>query len=129
MAKNDVTAKSSDVSDEPNVELLTVAPADWNFTTVSDVSPTAVELELGESIILHFEGIEHIVPDNAKDEPFDLLIFTGRDDERYSMNPSYKLSRYFKDAPMEWYRITLVKEIETGRGLNSMKDYRIEMKK
>lgn len=128
-----MTGKRQEIAatEDRDMSLLTQAPDDWEFSTEVAEAPIQVELELGESIVLYFEGIEHIVPDGAKtaDDAFDLLTFTGRDGVRYAMNPGYKLDRYFRSAEPAWYRITLIKELPTGRGLNPMKDYKVEKKK
>lgn len=125
---NDATEPSVDDIDET---LLTTAPEDWEFETVSEESPIGVVLENpGDTFIGQFDGDMTISPENGKDDAFEVFLFIGRDERRYSMSKSYKLNAGMAAVSKgQWVRITLVKEIETGRGLNSMKDFRIEVKR
>lgn len=116
--------------DAETLRLITEAPEDWEFETVAEESPTHVFFEnIGDKFIGQFKGIETITPGNGKDEPFDLLIFRGRDGNRYSVTPGYKLERAFKEIDVDaWCRITYVANIPTGRA-EPMKDYRVDVRK
>jgi hypothetical protein len=127
MARKDALAENPTAEE---AEILSTAPADWEWDTVSEEAPTQLIMDEGDTFVGQYKGVEHIEPDNGKDEPFDLLIFIGRDSVRYSMAPGYKLEKAMKDVtPDQWVRITFVKTLETGRGLNPMKDYKVEVRK
>jgi hypothetical protein len=121
--------------DAETLALLQNAPEDWVFDTVLDQSPTQVDMEKpGDTFIGQYVEVRHIKPDKGGDE-FDLIIFTGRDDNPYSMAPSYKLEKAFmkpeagKEIPTgTWCRITLVQLIDTG-SKQPLKDYKVEAKR
>jgi hypothetical protein len=114
---------------ETDMSLVTTAPDDWEFETVSEESATVVIFESpGDAFIGKYEGVENIIPD--KGEPFSRYAFRGRDGARYAINKSYQLNAGMDAvAQGSWVRITLVKEVPTSRGLEPMKDFRIEVKK
>ena len=48
----------------------------------------------------------------------------------YAVNKSYKLEQAMEYVkPDDWVRITYIKDVDTGRGLNPMKDYRVDVRK
>lgn len=129
-------AKSTDSTIAENIsttaltteELLTQVPDDWEFETVIEQIPSKLKLEVGDSVILRYERTDHIINPNPgpDDEDFDLLIFTGRDGEPYSVNPSHRLAaEWGKIQPGDWVRITLKGEIARTKG-NPLKDYKVE---
>lgn len=121
--------------DAETLALLTTAPDDWEFETVIDQTPTQVDMnEPGDTFIGQYVEVRHIKPDKGGDE-FDLIIFTGRDNNPYSMAPSYKLEKAFMKPdpgkeipPGTWCRITLVQLIDTG-SKQPLKDYKVQAKK
>lgn len=112
-------------------DLISNAPSDWEFETVTEESPTLVEFDtIGDIFIGQYVGVEHIDPKNEKDEPFDRFNFRGRDGDLYALNQSYKLEMAMeKIEPGQWVRVTYIKDIPTGRKLNPMKDFRVDVKK
>lgn len=137
MSRTKPTPVESPANGDADIDttLLTTAPDDWEFETVSEESPIGVILDKpGECFIGMFTGQETIktdVPFNAEgDTEFDVFVFRGRDGRRYSMPQSYNLSKAMdKVQAGSWVRITLMTEIETRRGQNPMKDFRVEVKK
>ena len=120
-----VNAKKDDVT--PDVS----APSEWEWETVVEESATTVIFDtVGDQFVGLYTGSEHIDPDNGKDEPFDRFVFQGRDGELYAVNKSFKLETAMQDIdPGQWVRITYVKDVPTGRGLNPMKDFRVDVRK
>lgn len=124
--------------EEIDTTLLTTAPDDWEFETVAEESATTVILEdEGDQFIgqyvgqdkIEFEAIDQETKE-VKTETFERFVFRARDNRLYAMNKSYKLDEAMsKVQPEQWVRITLVKNIETKRGLNPMKDFRVEVKR
>ena len=116
--------------DAETIALLTTAPDDWEFETVVQQSPTAVEFEkVGDAFIGCYVERRTITP--AKDDPFDLLIFEGRDGEPYGISPSYKLDEAEKTGKFDkgaWYRITLKTLLDTGNK-QPMKDFQIDRRR
>lgn len=116
--------------DDPDMELLTTAPDEWEFETVVDESPTGIALEVGESVILQYKGEVHVEREldrDGKDQSFDYYLWQGRDGKPYSLPKSFKLERAMTEVKLDdWCRITYTKDIDTGRGLNPMKDYKVE---
>lgn len=106
------------------------SPEGWEWTTVAEESPTRIIFDtIGDQFIGQYIGIEHIEPDNGKDEPFDLYLFRGRDGELYAINKSYKLAQAMeKVSEGDWVRITYIKDIDTGRNLNPLKDFRVDVR-
>lgn len=121
-------------TDDPDLELLTQAPEDWEFETIVDESPTGITFDKpGESVILQYKGEVHVErePDrDGKDQSFDYYLWNGRDGKPYSLPKSFKLEQAMTEVKFdEWCRITYVKDIETSRGLNPMKDLKVERRK
>jgi hypothetical protein len=121
------TVEPSTVEDINDVS----APDEWEFDTLVDESPTTVIFdEIGDVFVGQYKGMDHIVPDNGKDEPFDRYTFRARDGKPYAINRSYKLAEAMeKVQPDQWVRITYVKDIQTARNLNPMKDLKVEVKR
>lgn len=96
------------------------------FDTVIEESATTIIFENpGESFIGEFRGSEDITPENG--EPFSRWIFM-RDGTLYAINKSYQLEDLAsKVSPGQWVRITYVKDISTKRGLNDLKDMKVEV--
>ena len=111
--------------------LVSEAPDEWEFETLVEESPTMVIFDtIGDVFVGQYVGIEHIDPDNGKDEPFDRFNFRARDGELYALNSSYQLVDALKKVdPGTWVRVTYIKDIPTKRGLNPMKDFRIDVRK
>lgn len=126
-----VDAPADTIDEEVDSTLLTEAPDDWEFETIAEAAPTRVVFDtIGDVFIGQYQGIEHIVPEDSKVEPFDLFIFLGRDGNRYSVNTSYKLEKALADVDVDtWVRLKYVNDIPTGRGLQPMKDFVVSVKK
>lgn len=127
-------AKPDPVDEDFDESLLTTAPDDWEFETVAEESPTVVIFDnIGDAFIGQYTGIEHIdqpVDDQGNDQSFDRLRFVGRDGNPYAINTSFKLKEAFEDVDEGmWVRITYVKDIPTGRKLNPMKDFKVEVRR
>jgi hypothetical protein len=107
------------------------APDEWEFDTLVEESPTMIIFdEIGDVFVGQYVGVEHIDPDNGKDEPFDRFNFRARDGKLYGVNQSYQLVNAMeKVEPGQWIRITYAKDIPTKRGLNPMKDFKIDVRK
>jgi len=129
-AKDTTADNGPIVPAEEDYSMVTSAPDEWEFETVAEESGIKVVFEnVGDVFVGQYIGVEHIEPENGKDEPFDLLTFRGRDQRLYSVNTSYKLSRAMEKVTAgDWVRITYVKAIATGRA-EPLKDYRVEVKK
>lgn len=110
-------------------------PSDWEFETIAEESPTVIIFDtIGDQFIGQYKGIEHIDPSvgnpETDTEAFDRFLFTGRDGNPYAVPMSYKLNTAMeKVKPEQWVRITYVKDIPTGRKLNPMKDFVVEVRK
>lgn len=128
--KPDFLDESVDTGEDVDTSLLTTAPDDWEFETVQEESAITVILEeAGEQFIGQYIGTDHIAPENGGEE-FDRFVFRGRDNRLYAMNKGYKLETGMAKVEVnQWVRITLVKEIETKRALQPMKDFRVEVKR
>jgi len=121
----------------PDIDLISSAPEDWEFETVAEESPTHVLFDtVGDVFVGQFKGritIEHTVPVD-KEHPngvntFDLFTFRGQDGELYAVNTSGKLDDAMSVVKEgAWVRLTLVKFIPSKKG-NDFKDFRVEVKK
>lgn len=98
------------------------------WTTVQEESATRIVFDtIGDVFIGTFQGLEEI-PHPQTGEIMGYLMFRGTDGELYSTSASWKLTRAFeKVSPGDKVRITYIKDVETGRGLNPMKDYRVDI--
>lgn len=119
--------------EEVDMEMLTTAPDDWEFETVSDEIPTRINFtDVGDSVVLQYNKeiyVEQEPDKDGKDQSFWLYLWVGRDGRPYSINKSWKLEQAMKDGAIskdDWCRLTFVKELETSRGLNAMKDIKVE---
>jgi hypothetical protein len=129
MTRNDKPA----VAETPDVSTV---PDDWEFETVADASPTVVIFDtVGDQFVGQYKGKELIDPgtvdpETGKSSAFERFVFKGRDGELYAIPMSYKLNDAMEDIDNDkWVRITYVKDIPTGRKLNPMKDFVVEVKK
>lgn len=134
MAMAKTAGKSTEgASDETDVSLVTTAPDDWEWATVAEESAIGVIFEeIGDVFVGQFEGRETITPEKKSedDEPFDRFVFRARDGKRYALNVSYKLDEAMKAVETgQWVRITYMADIPTGRKLNPMKDFRVDVRK
>ena len=109
------------------------SPEDWNWETVQEESATRVIFDtIGDEFIGQFKGSEHVTPDKSEDvaEEFDLFIFLGTDGERYAVNHSYSLVKAMEKVSFDdWTRIKYTKDLPTKRGLNPMKDFRVDVRR
>lgn len=120
---------------EPNAD-VTEVPNDWNWDTVREEVPTGILFDKqGESFVGQFVEKRHVEREpsaDGTDQSFDIYIFTGRDTKPYSLSNSYALDETYDKGLMkagDWCRIEYVKDVKTGRGLNDMKDLRIQIRK
>lgn len=104
---------------------------EWEWENVVEASPSRVIFDtIGDEFIGQFIGEEEIDPGTGEEDVFSLYLFRGRDGELYGINKSYKLAQAMdKIEPGSWVKIQYVKDINTGRGLNPMKDFRIDVRK
>ena len=105
----------------------------WEWETVQEESATRVIFDtVGDEFIGKYLGSEHITPDKKTEdtEEFDLFLFLGTDGERYALNYSYSLVKAMeKVAINDWTRIVYTKDLPTKRGLNPMKDFRVDVRR
>jgi len=120
-------APKNDIEVTPDVSSV---PEDWEFETIVDESATVIIFdEIGDVFVGMYDRTERIDPGGEQD-PFERFLFTGRDRKPYAIPQSYKLNAAMEDVePGTWVRITYVKDIPTGRNLNPMKDFRVEVKR
>lgn len=111
----------------PDVSGSNIPEDEWE--TTQEESPTRVVFDTpGDIFVGRYEGTLHIAPE-GKDE-FDVFTFRGENGERYAINTSYRLLEAMEDVqPGQWVRLTYVKDIETRRGLNPLKDFRVQVRK
>lgn len=131
MATRPTTKVTEDFDPTASVEK---SPEDWEWETVAEGTPTGIVFEKpGETFIGQFQEMRHIEREPSADgsnQSFDMFVFKGRDGELYSLPKSYALEAAMqKVEPMQWCRITFLKEVKTGRGLNDMKDYKVDVRK
>ena len=114
--------------EEIDETLVTTAPDDWEWDTLAEESPTKIIFDkFGDSFVGKYEGRLTITPDNG-DEPFVLLTFRARDENKYAVNSSYKLDAVLTDEVIgKWVRLVYIKDIPTK--LNPMKDFRVDIRK
>jgi hypothetical protein len=115
---------------------VTEVPDGWEWETTREEVPTGVQFtEKGESFVGLFVEKRHVDREPAadgSDQSFDLYVFTGRDGQPYSIANSYALDEAYGIGGMpegKWMRIEYVKDVKTARGLNDMKDFRIQVRK
>ena len=114
-------------------------PDNWQWETVQEESATRVIFDtIGDEFIGQYKGSEHITPANAGQldadgetiEEFDLFRYIGRNNEPYAINASYSLVTAMEKVKVdEWVRITYTKDLPTKRGLNPMKDFRVDVRR
>ncbi len=134
MARSKAPARTDTPEEMPPAgpeDLVSTAPDDWKWETTMEESPTTVIFDsFGDVFIGMYLGEERIDPDNGKDEPFIRYVFKGRDLARYAVNKSYKLSQAMDKIDVgSWVKITYVKNIETSRGLQPMKDFQVDVRR
>jgi hypothetical protein len=117
--------------DEIDESLVTTAPDDWEFEVVAEESPIRAIFEnFGDTFIGQYQGIQHVVPKNEGDDPFDLFLFRARDERLYAVNTSFKLIEAMEGVDEgTWVKLEYVKDIPTGRKLQPMKDFRVSIRK
>lgn len=122
------TEKAKQSEETPDVSTV---PSDWEFETIAEESATVIIFDtVGDQFVGQYKGIEHIDPEKEDVEAFDRFLFTGRDGVIYAVPQSYKLDKAMEIVkPDQWVRITYVKDIPTGRKLNPMKDFVVEVRK
>jgi len=113
-----------------DLSLISEAPADWEFETVIEESPTHVLFDTaGDRFVGQFIDRVTITPDRADIEPFDLFRFRGQDGELYAINTSGKLDKGMHVVNAgDWVRITLMKLLPSNKG-NDFKDFKVEVKR
>lgn len=120
------------VDETPDVSTV---PIDWEFETVVEESATGIIFDtVGDQFVGQYKGTEHIDPGTVdkegKSKAFDRFLFVGRDGNLYAVPMSYKLDKAMDEIEEgQWVRITYVKDIPTGAGLNPMKDFKVEVRK
>lgn len=109
---------------------------DWEWETARDETPTGVVFEApGETFIGQYLERRTVAREPLADGtggPFNLHVFTGRDGKPYALSDSFALDEAYEDGSLksgQWVRITFIKEIKTKRGLNPMKDLKIDIRK
>jgi len=128
------TSKAKNVVEEENPDVSTV-PDDWEFETIAEESATGIVFDtIGDQFVGQYKGVEHIDPGtvdgDGKSKAFSRFLFMGRDGKPYAVPQSFKLNAAMEDVEDDqWVRITYVKDIPTGRDLNPMKDFRVEVRK
>src|SRR6266511_1664922 len=109
MARSKAPARTDTPEEMPPAgpeDLVSTAPDDWKWETTMEESPTTV------------------IFDSFGD------VFKGRDLARYAVNKSYKLSQAMDKIDVgSWVKITYVKNIETSRGLQPMKDFQVDVRR
>lgn len=125
-AKQEAAQESYNATqNEPDVS----APEGLEWKTIAEEGALTVVFDkIGDQFVGRYVGVEHIEPDNGKDEAFDRFTFRAKDKNLYAVNQSYKLADALEDvAPGTWVRITYVKDIPTKRALNPMKDFVVDV--
>lgn len=139
MARTKAQAERPDFIDpatidgEPDMNLLSTAPDEWEFETVVDETPARVIFDnVGDTFVGQYVEMLHVEqePDkNGVDQSFDLYVFRGRDGNLYSINRSFKMEKAMGKVEIgDWCRITFVKEIDSNKG-NPMKDLKVEVRR
>jgi len=130
MPRKTVTAENvEEISrpEDPDMELLTKAPDDWEFQVVKNEAPVKVDTEVGDVFIGQFEGVNTVAPENG-DDPFDMFHLRGRDGILYAFNSSYDLEKAREVMPVgSWVRLTHMADVPTKKG-NPMKSFRVEVR-
>lgn len=125
-----MASKTTTPDFEENADVQ-VVPEDWQWETTREESPTAVTFNTpGEDFVGMYEKRGTIEPEGK--DPFDVFLFRGRDGKQYALPTMYALDKAIDNGdilPGVWSRITYVKDINTARGLNPMKDIRIQTRK
>jgi hypothetical protein len=129
-------AKQETVSNEPIRDVS--ADESWEFETVVEESPTVIIFDkIGDQFVGQYRGRETVSFETLdaetkqmKTETFDRFTFRARDKQLYAINSSFQLEQGMeKVMEGDWARITYTKDIPTKRGLNPLKDFRIEVRK
>jgi hypothetical protein len=112
----------------------TESPEGWEWDTVVEGVPARVVFDtIGDNFIGQFIGREKVELEPAadgSDPSFELFLFRGRDGDRYAVNVSYALEEGMQKVQEgQWCRLTYVKDIKTGRNLNPMKDFKVDVRK
>lgn len=120
---------------DPNAD-VTAVPDDWNWETIREEVPTGIQFtEKGESFVGNFVEKRHVDREpsaDGTDQSFDIYVFTGRDGNPYSLSNSWALDEAYAGGRLVdgvWCRLEYVKDVKTARGLNDMKDIRVQIRK
>lgn len=114
---------------------VTESPIGWEWETVAEAAATRVVFDtIGDTFVGQFIGIDHIDREpsaNGEDQSFDLYNFRGRDGDLYAVNNSYSLQEPLSkpDVIGKWVRLTYIKDVKTGRKLNDMKSFQVDIRK
>lgn len=82
---------------------------------------------IGDQLVGVYRSIEHIEPEEG--EPFDRVVL-DTDEGPVAIPTSYSVMRAIgKAEPGDRLRITYIRDIQTSRGLNPMKDFRVEVQR
>lgn len=109
-------------------------PEDWNWDTVAEAAATKVVFDtFGDSFVGQYKGREEVKQEPTADganQDFTMHRFLGRDGDTYAVNNSFSLDEGLEDVPIDtWVRLTYVKDVPTGRKLNPMKSFKIDVRR
>lgn len=130
-----MVARAAKIDDEFVTDAdVTQSPEGWEWETKAEAAPTTVIFEkFGETFVGQYVEKRHIDREpsaDGKDQSFDLFVFRGRDNELYALNSSYALAEGMEDIEAgQWCRFTYVKDVPTGRNLNPMKSFHIDVRR
>lgn len=113
---------------------VTESPEGWEWDTVAEGAANRVVFDtIGDSFIGQYIGDQHVEREpsaDGEDQSFDLFNYRGRDGELYAINKSFALEEAMRKVqPGQWCRITYIKDVPTGRKLNPMKDFKVDVRK
>lgn len=115
-------------------------PASDGWTTVQEESPAVLVFENpGDQFVGRYIGPETVTPEGEGEEPFTRYTFRAEgnpaeaeipDGTLVAINSSWRVeSAMGKVEPGDLTRITYTKDIKTKRGLNPLKDFRVDVKR
>lgn len=108
------------------------------WTTIQEESPSVLVFDaIGDQFIGRYIGPEEVTPEG--DDPFTRYTFRAEgnpeatgllDGTLVAINSSWRMESAMSKAQAgELCRITYIKDIPTKRGLNPMKDFRVDVKR
>lgn len=103
------------------------------WETVHEESALRVLFDtIGDQFVGIYIGVDDITPDDG--EPFSLFLFRGIEGETTGkvcgINQSYTLKQAMEKVNAgDITRLTYVKDIPTRRGLNPLKDFKVDVKR